>query len=551
MEPKTSKSDRYTPFLVFIFLCILAVQAVSSMSIKSPTADEANHLTFGYLALSEHDYRYGKDHPPFVRSFAALPLLFLDLSLPEVYFKLKEIAWFDFGTNFLFQPQNNVDQIMFLSRLPIVFLSILLGVYVFLWAQKLYGDKAGLLALILYVFSPNILAHSRLVTTDLGATCFIFIACFYFWTYLTHPSYRTACLTGLFSGLALASKFSTAILLPIFFLFVCAWLLTTYRTARKNDPNSTEEIKSALTPRNFFIHASVALMVVLGVIFFAYGMNPDPIARYMDGFHTLREMYFKSPPHSFYYLWGTFFTEPAWFYPIAAFLVKTPVPTLILLVWSALLGRRARANLFNSACVLIPVALIILPAFFDLKHTGLRRLLPIYPFLFVFISRVAISMENLYLSALKKKAAAGFLAILVAWYLVSSIKNYPDYLTYFNEFVGGPKNGIHYLDDSNIDWGQDLKRLKPVMDQLGIKKIKLLYERGADPNYYKIPAEVFTAEDKFFGPQSGYYAIGANYLIRLRTIPTEHGYGIAWKEKEFEPIAVIGNTIYIFYFDSS
>ena len=62
----------------------------------------------------------------------------------------------------------------------------------------------------------------------------------------------------------------------------------------------------------------------------------------------------------------------------------------------------------------------------------------------------------------------------MTWYGISSVKTYPDYLTYFNEIVGGPKKGIDYLDDSNIDWGQDLKRLKGFLDKRGINKIKLL-----------------------------------------------------------------------------
>ena len=551
MEPKISRFDNYTPILVFILLCVLITQAVSSMSIKSPTYDEPYHLTSGYLSLAKQNYRYGADHPPLIKSFAALPLLFLDLRLPKNYSKLMEQPWPVLGKQFLFQPQNNVDQIVFLSRIPIVFLSSLLGFYVFLWAKKLYGDKAGVLALILYVFSPNILAQSRLVTTDLGVTCFMFIACYYFWAYMKDASFRTLCLAGLFSGLALVSKFSALILFPIFFLAACTWLLTTYTPLRQDRPNCREECKPARTARTFCLHASIFSTIILGVIFVVYGMDLDFIDHYNAGLDRLQKMYFENEGPRLYYLMGTFFTEPAWFYPIVVFLVKTPVPILILLVWSAMLRRRAGVNLFNESCLLIPVALIAISSFSDPEHTGIRRILPIYPFLFVLIARVVMATEKLNSSVFKKKASSYVLAILVTWCLVTSIKNYPDYLTYFNEVAGGPKNGIHYLDNANLDWGQDLKRLKPFMDQQGIEKIKLMYEGQADSNYYKIPTEELTAEDRFFGPQSGYYAISAHYLIRLRTIPTAFGYGIAWKEKKFEPIAVIGHTIYIFNFDTS
>ena len=112
--------------------------------------------------------------------------------------------------------------------------------------------------------------------------------------------------------------------------------------------------------------------------------------------------------------------------------------------------------------------------------------------------------------------------------------------------MGGPKNGINYLDNASIDWGQDLNQLKPAMDQLGIKKIKLFYFGQADPAYYKIPMEERTYDEVLLGPQPGYYAISAHNLVRL-TIPTAFNANIAWKEKLVNPITIIGNTIYIFH----
>lgn len=151
----------------------------------------------------------------------------------------------------------------------------------------------------------------------------------------------------------------------------------------------------------------------------------------------------------------------------------------------------------------------------------------------------------------QKKITFIGLIVLTTWYVVTSVRVYPDYLTYFNEAVGGPKNGINYLDNANIDWGQDLKRLKPYMKEAGIEKIKLMYEGTADSKYYGISTIPLSKEDRELGPQSGYFAISAHYLIRLITIPEAFGFGPGWKTKIYNPMEIIGHTIYIFDFNSS
>ncbi len=552
MELKTSSSKKlYTPILIFILLSVLIFQAVSSLSIKSPTYDEPYHLTSGYIALTKKDYRYGADHPPLLKSLAALPLLFLDLKIPENYPELIQQSMFTLGSKFLFQPQHDVDQIVFLSRLPLVLLSCLLGFYVFLWAKALYGEKGGLFALILYVVSPNILAYSRFVTTDFGVSCFIFIACFYFWNYLNNPSLQKLCLTSLFLGLALVSKFSAIILIPIFFIIVCVKLLTERESKLKNllIPQNSDGTQSNL--QTFFMHFGVPLIIVLIIIFFAYGLSFNFLTLYNEGVNHLKETYFRNNGPRLYYLLGYFFYEPSKLYPIVTFLVKTPVSTQVFIVISLLVLLNNRKNLFNELCLIIPIVFVFAATFTDVNHTGVRRFLPIYPFIFVFVAKLTNHKFFSDSGPLKKQLAFATMTILTLWYVVSSVRVYPDYLAYFNEAIGGPKNGINYLDNANIDWGQDLKRLKPYMKEAGIDKIKLMYEGTADSKYYGISTIPLSKEDRQLGPQSGYYAISAHYLIRLITIPEAFGFGPGWKKKVYKPIKVIGHTIYIFNFGSS
>jgi hypothetical protein len=550
LENLPLKNNKSTVILVFILLALFASQAISSMRIKSPTFDEPAHLISGYLAITKQYFHLGAEHPPLIKSLAALPLLSIGIPIPKDNTELSQENWFRFGGKFLFQPGNNVDQIIFLGRLPIVFLSALLGFYVFLWARNTYGEKSGLFALSLYVFSPNILAHSRLVTTDLGLTCFLFISCYYFRVYLMAPSTQNLLLAGVTFGLALTSKFSALILFPIFFSLLCF----NYYLSRNSSPHdslqSTWKIakpKIALLKELCAFFSSVIL-----VIFLVYELRPDALFLYKQGFETLQTLYFTTgigkPPYlEPHFLLGSFFSEPIWYYPLIAFLFKTPVPALILLAIALGSLQRNIKPSINMLCLLIPVIFILMASFFDIAHQGLRRILPIYPFLFVIASRVIRDLEIF--NPIKNIVFSSTLTILIVWYVISSFKIYPDYLTYFNDFVSKPQDGIFYLDDSNIDWGQDLKSLKRFMSQEGIKKIKLLYYGTADPKYYEIAALPLTQEDIDNGLHSGYYAISVHLLNRFKQLPSLAKLGVAWKI-DHKPIKIIGSSIYVFKFGS-
>ncbi len=550
MKLKTlSTSNCNTRVIVSILLLILVFQAVSSLWIKTPTFDEPNNLTSGYLALVKNDFNFGADHPPLLKSLAALPLLFLKIKTPEnPHSNFTRDQLFEFSSKFLFQPEHNVDQIVFLGRLPFVLLSCLLGVFVFLWAKELYGILPGLFALTLYVFSPNILAHSRLVDTDFGFTVFIFIACYYYWSYLSGPSFKKLCLTSLFLGISLVSKYSALLLFPIFFAILLAKVFTEREYKLKNllIPSNVEKTHANL--KSFFIHFCVPLIIIMVVIFIAFGFNLNALELYKKGLDQVDSIYFNQKP-KLNYMMGFFFYETSALYPFIAFLAKTPIPTLAFIILSLLVLFKNRDNLFNELSLIVPILVIFSSHFLDPEHSGVRRFLPIYPFIFVFVSRIVNYLEISESTSLKSKFKFSIVATLTLWYVFSSVKVYPDYLTYFNEAAGGPKNGINYLDNSNIDWGQDLKRLKTYVDKNKINKIKLMYQGSAFPPYYKIPAIPVSAEEKQNGPNPGYYAVSANYLIRLISVPKAFGFGSVWKEKLKNPIHAIGNTIYIFYFN--
>src|SRR5262249_4468416 len=149
-----------------------------------------------------------------------------------------------------------------------------------------------------------------------------------------------------------------------------------------------------------------------------------------------------------------------WLYFPVAFLVKTPIPTLILLIATFALWIFRRRKRLNETFLLVPVVVYFCLAVWAGINIGLRHLLPIYPFIFVLLGSTVAELWNR-----KNRLARSGLLLLSAWYLWSAISIYPNYLAYFNEFAGGPDNGHKILLDSNLDWGQDLKGLKRWMDQ--------------------------------------------------------------------------------------
>jgi len=148
---------------------------------ESATVDEPQHLTAGYTALRTGDHRLDPEHPPFLRMWSALPLL----AMPSARLDTNTVAWrtgedWEFSHYFLYQL-NNADALLYRARFMTVILGIVLGVLLFSWAHELFGFWTAAAVLALYCGEPNILAHSSLVTTDIGVVCFIFGALYFLW----------------------------------------------------------------------------------------------------------------------------------------------------------------------------------------------------------------------------------------------------------------------------------------------------------------------------------------------------------------------------------
>ncbi len=387
------------------------------MTGKSVTSDEIVHIPAGYSYLKTGRVTLNPMHPPLVKEICALPLLFMDLRLPVGEETIREMGrdiryqW-KFGEDFF--STVDVERVLFWSRIPAVLLSFALAILILRWSTELWGTAGGLLSLFCYVFDPTIVAHAQLVTTDVG--CALFGAFFIYWLrgFLRAPSTCLAIRAGLGLGLALATKFSAVVLLPVALLLVVIYGWTSHET----DPDRASGTLPNRIPGGA---PAFILMVVVAAAFLwaTYMFTSDPLFYW----HGMSSLYGDKYPRYSYFFLGEFgkSTWPSYF--LVAWLIKTPISIILLVCTGVALfayGPR-RTWIDEAALILPPVALFAASTAFA-HPIGVRYLIPCFPFVYVFVGRIGMRV------AVMKRTVFLPLALLAAWQVGEFISIWPDHL---------------------------------------------------------------------------------------------------------------------------
>ena len=529
-----SKRSRTSP-AGFFLLGFVFLAPVFFMRGKSVTFDEVTHLPSGYSYLVQHSVRYNQQHPPFIKEICALPLLFIGVKTPGSF---PDSEW-NFGEEFLFTQ--DADKILFWGRLPAVLMSVGLGLLIMRWATDLWGKSAGLFALFLYAFDPTITAHSQLVTTDIGVAFFSTLYLYLLRGYLSEPSWRRLCFAGLSLGMALGAKFSAIVLLPVsaVLIILSSWNASVsagLETARKGKvvtmPLMTDKLLRSLS--------ALFIMVILAALFLwiIYFCPTDP-QFYWKGIKAVNQDHGKNP---YFYLMGEL-KQGGWkYYLVVAWLVKTPIPIILFLAaaFGLYLSYR-RVSSLEEAFLWIPFSsfLIFYSLFGD--DIGIRYLIPCFPFMFVFAARVIPSLPEM-----GKPFRVAFIAALL-WLVTEWVSIMPDHLSYFNQVAGGSENGIEWLDNSNVDWGQGLKQLGAYLQTHQIEDYAYCYFGTGKPQYYGISGRRITDMDFFVRPTRGLVILSAQCIPRGRNILDKvfGGNSLNWLRHQ-KPLAIIGHAYYVY-----
>jgi 4-amino-4-deoxy-L-arabinose transferase-like glycosyltransferase len=213
------------PLAVAALLTLHVALAESSLIQENPTVDEVAHLPAGVTYWQKGTFRLYHHNPPLVKLVAALPVVWARPVTEPLYqhssWRSPDPSQATFSQWFAYFNAPRYFELFQLGRMLMPLFSVAGGLAVFLWSRRLYGTVAGFLSLCLWVFCPNVLAHARLITTDMGATAVGVAATYVFWRYLDRPSWKLAVASGIMLGLALLCKFSMLLLYaawPFFWL---------------------------------------------------------------------------------------------------------------------------------------------------------------------------------------------------------------------------------------------------------------------------------------------------------------------------------------------
>jgi hypothetical protein len=524
---------------------------------KSATFDEVAHLPAGYSYLATGAIQINPQHPPLIKELCAIPLLFLDVKMPVDPQKLRSTAvpltyqW-GFGKQFLYSQ--NADLLLFWGRVPAVLLSLGLSVLVMIWAGRLWGGSAALLALFLYVFDPTLTAHAQLVTTDVGLAFFATLFLFAYRRYLEERTIRRLLLAGAALGLALGTKFSAVILIPIAALLaVLAESLenagahgTVPASANAKPPRKGKALEKSRRReegrmgRVLASLGALALMVVLGfaVVWALYFFPTDPLF-YLKGMMAVNR---DHDPNYFPYLMGELKPGGWRSYLFIAWLVKTPLPSLLLLGASVVLFLRGRrAGWLEEAFLMIPALAFFVGYSLTADNLGVRYLIPCFPFFFIFASRIVPS------AAAAGRWARTALAAALIWILAEFAVIWPDHLSYFNEITGIPPRGVEWLDDSNLDWGQGLLQLREYLKENPPGEFRFCYFGSGEPAYYGIQGKPISSGALTALPERGTYILSAHCVARARAQLLQlHGEGEGNWLAHRAPEAVVGHAFYVY-----
>lgn len=477
------------------------------------------HLTAGLEILSKHQYTVQLQNPPIPRFLIALPPWLAGARFDGTGNYMDEVMAKYYSTG-------QYKTMLVLSRVGTLVFFIIAALATWAWARREVDETTALVALLFFTTQPSILGHSGLATLDAAGTAGMAVAMLAFSRWLERPDFRRAAVLGAAWGFAIGCKLLCIGYVPL----ACAAI---YAVRLLRDRETRARWRSVITV--VAVPPLAALVVWAG---YGFSLGPasllEPVARAFPDtiaasvitrispdtlvpaprlIRGLGEMIEVNRAGFSSYAMRQWSTEGWWWYFPLTVALKSTMATLLFAMAGFIVARRN--GLFLEAMAAAGAIL----GFSMTTHVniGIRYILPIYVFL-----SIAAAIGALALIRHRQKIVRGVAMVLVSWHLIASIVAHPDYLAYFNGLAG--RDPSRYLVDSNLDWGQDILRLRDEVRRLKVEQLGVALfgpaslEKLAFPPHYYVDSDV---------PTHGWIAV-SDHSYRWSRI---HG-GWSWLDRE-------------------
>jgi len=445
--------DAHAPWIAVALVLAATVGIVATYSVFGHTIDEPFHMACGIEWLSGGGYRLEAQHPPLARVLTALGPWFDGARLRG------GLSMFDEGSVVLYGGMD-YDRRITLARLGVLPLFWIGALLVWTWCERWLDRRTALFAILLYATTPSLLAHSSLATTDMAFAVFFLAALMAMIHLVEEPSTGRGVLFGAALAIALLSKFSTLPFFPAAAAVAAGW--AAWNVGIKD---WGPKLRALAVP----LGAGVVVCLLIVWLGYRFSFGPSevlgtivPAPELFDGIEQVRRH--NAEGHDAFLL-GAFTETGFWyFYPVTLFF-KTPLPLLILAVMGAWIGVRRRAFGFWA-----PLAFAIGVLAFAATsriNIGTRHVLPVFLFVVILAAAGASHLIRDGAPFWSRWAPAALLLFQAGSFALT----HPDYLAYTNFLAGSEPEKI--LVDSDLDWGQDMKRLGTRLRQLGAAQVAL------------------------------------------------------------------------------
>lgn len=546
----------------------MALLAGGAARRESITIDEVAHIGAGVSYLQKQDMRMNEEHPPLAKALAAVPLV-----IRGVHADYSHVSWtFSAGLfkqffgewvfgHWVIARWNEPVATVFWARVPMLFLTLVLGIVLFAYGSRLSGPWGGLLCLCAYATMPVMLAFGPLVLTDMAVTLFAVVTVWAFASMWLSPSRGTVLRFGLALGGALLSKFSAGLL---FFCFA-AFILSLRWRGVPGQPTDKAELRAWRRVRWWSLTKGILLAaVVVYAVYFVLSWNEPSDSLSLLG-HNAAGLLLRRvlmPPWIYLrglavfaitgkppaFILGHSYPHGVWFYFPVLFLLKSPIAFLLLLLLALVVSVVAKLRrvqlavvskgkelhwravwvslaVFTGACILSRMQ-------FSIRHFSVS--LALLVLLLAPLPRMLDSMRRLAWPA--APALVWLTAGLAMASVVTAVRAYPYYLPFLNSLSAG-RPGYALVADSNLDWNQALPEVEEFVKQHSLKRV-LLDEYGFSD------AGVYVPESQFWNCQQPASEDGGQWAVVSANL-IEDGHNCPWLLR-FPHEALAGGSMYAF-----